>query len=135
MVFKWHAADYRGLPDEEAARAALRATSPEEYLVPYCSDYKDMSKPEMMQKFKDGPIVKLTVRPAGPPTMGAAMRWDGPGRALFETCSTRSCTDSSARSLSAGSGRGNGLKSYIFKERLSTLSAASRTTSESVGCP
>ena len=73
MVFKWHAADYKGLPDEEGARAALRAASPGEYLVPYGSDYKDMAKPEMMQKFKDGPIAKLTIRPAGPPTMGAAM--------------------------------------------------------------
>src|SRR5690349_13901261 len=66
MVFKWHASEYRGVPDEEATRAAMRAIAPGEYIIPHCADYKDMGKPEMQQKFRDGPVVKLFVRPAGP---------------------------------------------------------------------
>ena len=73
MVFKWHASEYKGVPDEEATRAAMRSIVPGEYIIPHCADYKDMAKPEMQQKFKDGPVVKLFVRPAGPPTMGGTM--------------------------------------------------------------
>ena len=72
MVFKWHAPEYKGVPDEEATRAAMRAIAPGEYVIPHC-DYKDMGKPEVVQKFKDGPVVKLFVRPAGAPAMGGTM--------------------------------------------------------------
>jgi hypothetical protein len=46
-------------------------------MIPYC-DYKDMSKPEMQQKFREGPIVKLFVRSSGVPGMGGTMAlWFG----------------------------------------------------------
>src|ERR1700675_4514741 len=73
MVFKWHAAEYKGVADEAAARAALRTTPPGEYIIPHCADYKDMGTPEMQQKFKEGPVAKVFIRPAGPPTMGPTM--------------------------------------------------------------
>ena len=72
MVFKWHNSDYRGLPNEEAARAALRAAGvpPGQYFMPYCPDMKDMAKPEMQQKYVEGPIAMVVLRPNGPPKMG-----------------------------------------------------------------
>ena len=73
MVFKWHAAEYKGLPDEAAARAAMRNAPPGEYIIPHCADYKDMATPEMQQKFKEGPVAKIFIRPAGAPTMGPTM--------------------------------------------------------------
>jgi hypothetical protein len=75
MVFKWHNADYRKLANEDDVRAAVRAGSPAagQYIVPYCADMKLMQTPEFQQKFKDGPIAFLFVRPNGPPTMGPAL--------------------------------------------------------------
>ena len=73
MVFKWHAAEYKGVPDEAATRAAMRNVAPGEYVIPWCADYKDMGTPEMLQKFKEGPVVKVIVRPSGAPGMGGTM--------------------------------------------------------------
>ena len=75
MVFKWHNADYRKLANEDDVRAVVRASSPApgQYVIPYCSDMKLMQTPEFQQKFKDGPVAFLTVRPSGPPTIGPAL--------------------------------------------------------------
>jgi hypothetical protein len=72
MVLKWHNKDYHGFSNEDAVRAALSAGSPApgEYMVPYCSDMKQMSSPEMMKKFQDGPIVYMAVRAGMVPSMG-----------------------------------------------------------------
>src|SRR5262249_31986237 len=72
MVFKWHNSEYRGFKNEDEVRAAVRANSPAPgmYVLPYCSDMKDLQKPEMQQKFKDGPIGFFYMRPSGVPTMG-----------------------------------------------------------------
>ena len=72
MVLKWHRADYRALPNEDEVRAALRssAKTPAQYMVPYCADPKDLKKPEMTQKFVDGPLALISVRKPGPPAMG-----------------------------------------------------------------
>jgi hypothetical protein len=72
MVFKWHNRDYRGFANEEAVRAAIRASNPGpgQYVVPYCQDMKDMAKPEVQQKYVDGPVgIMMLMRP-GKPTMG-----------------------------------------------------------------
>ena len=71
MVIKWHNSDYHKLPNEEEVRACLSATSkaPGMYFVPHMADMKEMAKPENVQKFVDGPIVLLTIRPPGPPKM------------------------------------------------------------------
>jgi Flp pilus assembly protein TadB len=70
MVIKWHAADFRGFANEEEVRTALRSASPGQYLVPYCSEWKDMQTPGMQQKYKDGPIGYLLLRQAGAQGMG-----------------------------------------------------------------
>jgi len=72
MVLKYHNRDYKGLPNEDAVRAALRAGNPEprQYIIPYCADMKDMESPEMQQKYLEGPVGVLHLRRPGPPTMG-----------------------------------------------------------------
>jgi hypothetical protein len=75
MVVKWHNSDYRKFSNEDAIRAAIRAgnAEPGQYTVPHCADMKDMAKPEMQQKFVEGPIAWITLRPSGPPKMGGAL--------------------------------------------------------------
>jgi hypothetical protein len=72
MVLKYHKADYKGLPDEESARAALGKTDPAPgiYLIPYCPDMKQMKEPAMREKFEKGPVAFLTIRAKGFPGMG-----------------------------------------------------------------
>jgi hypothetical protein len=75
MVFKWHNSEYRKLSNEDAVRSAMRAGSPApgQYVIPHCADMKAMGTPEMQQKFIEGPIAFVTVRPLGPPKMGGAL--------------------------------------------------------------
>jgi hypothetical protein len=71
MFIKWHAADYRGLPNEDAVRDVLRKASlrPGSYFFPYCQ-MKEMAAPEMVKKFVEGPVGYVVIRPSGPPSMG-----------------------------------------------------------------
>jgi hypothetical protein len=75
MVIKYHNTDYRQLPNEDAVRAAFRgsAAAPGQYIVPYCKDMKEMQTPEMQQKYAEGPVAVVRLRPPGPPTMGPAL--------------------------------------------------------------
>lgn len=69
MVLPYHRSDYKQLPNEEAARAALKGVPPGSYIIPYCThDKKQMeaAKP----KFLEGPVAGLTVRPTGEINMG-----------------------------------------------------------------
>jgi hypothetical protein len=72
MVLKYHNKDFTRLPNEDAVRAAIRAGNPPpmQYIIPYCSDMKDMEKPEMKQKYTEGPVAVITVLPTGIPNMG-----------------------------------------------------------------
>jgi len=72
MVFKWHNPDYRGFPNEDAVRTAIRAGNPApgQYMIPYCLDPKEMAKPEVIQKYTEGPAGFLLLRAPGPPSMG-----------------------------------------------------------------
>ncbi len=72
MVLKYHRSDYRGLPDEAAGLEALRRQklTPGVYVLPYCSNPKDMKSPEVIAKYNQGPVAYLTVMPSGPPAMG-----------------------------------------------------------------
>ena len=69
MVLKYHASDYTPLPNEEAGRAALRGVAPGQYMIPHAGDMKELEKPEIKQKFLDGPIAVLNIKRPGPPTM------------------------------------------------------------------
>ncbi|WP_257306179.1 hypothetical protein [Geothrix campi] len=75
MVLKWHNSDYRALPNEDEVRAAIRKGSPTpgQYVIPYCGDMKEMGKPEVQQKYTDGPVGFLMLGPNGTPNMGKAL--------------------------------------------------------------
>ena len=75
MVFKWHNPDYRKLANEDEVRAAIRSSSPApgQYMIPHCIDPKEMQKAEVQQKYKDGPVGFLMLRPAGAPSMGTPL--------------------------------------------------------------
>ena len=70
----WHRADWREIPNEDAARAALGPMNipPGDYMLPHCSPGA-MRSPEFQQKFAAGPVMMLTVRPNGPPSMARPM--------------------------------------------------------------
>jgi hypothetical protein len=72
MVLKYHNSDYRRLPNEDAVRAAIRAGNPPpgQYMIPYCTNMKDMEKPEVKQKYIEGPIGFLNLMRPGLPKMG-----------------------------------------------------------------
>ena len=72
MVLPYHKSDYRKLPDEDKLIDALRGagvTPGPAYHFPH-STHKEMKSPEVVEKFKRGPIGLLTVIPSGPPAMG-----------------------------------------------------------------
>src|SRR5438445_9785280 len=60
MVLQWHKPFYKGFANEADVRAALgkSMSAPGIYIVPFCNDMKQMSTPEMMAKFTEGPIAK-----------------------------------------------------------------------------
>lgn len=80
MVLKWHQSDYRGLAQEEGVRAALQASAPTpgQYVVPHCTDLKDLERPEVRQRYLEGPVALVVVSPNGLPAMGTALaKWAG----------------------------------------------------------
>jgi hypothetical protein len=72
MVIKWHASDYKTLPNEDAVRAAIRAGNPApgRYVFPFCKEMKDMGSEAMKQKYQEGPVGHVTLLPNGMPNMG-----------------------------------------------------------------
>jgi hypothetical protein len=72
MALKYHASDYRKLPNEDAVRAAIRSGSPSpgQYVTPWMKDMKEMEKPEVKQMFAEGPQAVLYLKKPGPVTMG-----------------------------------------------------------------
>lgn len=78
MVLKWHSPDYRKLPNEDEARAAIRkgAPGPGQYILPHCKDSKEMASPEMARKYEEGPIAVLYLKKAGKISLGPfLMKW------------------------------------------------------------
>ena len=72
MVFKWHNSDYRKLANEDEVRAAVRSGNPTpgQYMFPHCIDPKEMKKPEVLQKLREGPNGMLMLMRPGEPNMG-----------------------------------------------------------------
>ena len=70
MLLKYHNSDYGKLPDEDKVLAAMRSANPQPglYVLPYCT-HQDMKSPAMVEKFKQGPVGFLTLRPNGPPAI------------------------------------------------------------------
>jgi len=67
MALRFHRHDYRPLPDEEAARAALgkQNLAPGQYAIPCPGDMKQMREPDTIRKYQEGPVAFLTVLPPG----------------------------------------------------------------------
>lgn len=69
--FSWHKSDFKGLPDEEAARAGLGASlAPGQYNIPHAASQADYKSPEIEAKANEGPVALITVMPRGMPGMG-----------------------------------------------------------------
>lgn len=71
MLLKYHKADYKRLPNEDAVRDVLgkAAPSPGLYYTPYCVDMKDMQDPAVLEKYAKGPVALITVLPTGMPKL------------------------------------------------------------------
>jgi hypothetical protein len=72
MVFKYHNSEYHPLPEEGAILGAMRSAKvgPGFYSFPYAGTMKEMGSPEMMEKYTEGPVGTVNIRPSGPPAMG-----------------------------------------------------------------
>jgi len=75
MVLQIHKGDYQKLPNEEAVLGAMRESRlpPGQYIFPCPTSMKDMGSPEMLAKFREGPVGTLIVRPTGLPSMGRSL--------------------------------------------------------------
>lgn len=71
MVLKYHKADYKPLPNEDAVRESLGrgALAPGLYITPHCPDMKQMNEPAVRAKYEKGPVAILTVLPNGMPML------------------------------------------------------------------
>ena len=75
MVLPYHRSDWRKLPNEEATMEALRRLNipPGDYLAPRPASAQAMKDPDFLARMKAGPVVVMTVRPGGPPSMGRSL--------------------------------------------------------------
>lgn len=75
MALPLHRGDCRKLSGEDAMLDAMRkqALTPGEYMFPCPASMKDMSSPEMLEKYRSGPVGTLLVRPNGPPAIGKSL--------------------------------------------------------------
>lgn len=75
MTFKYHNAEYRQLPGEEAVLESMRSgkIAPGFYAFPYAGTMKEMGTPEMLEKYSRGPVGTANINPSGPPAMGKAL--------------------------------------------------------------
>lgn len=75
MLLPHHRSDYKGLPNEEAARAVLgeQKLTPGQYNIPHLAARDELQQPEGQRKFDEGPVGFLTVLPNGVPPMGKSM--------------------------------------------------------------
>lgn len=71
LVLKYHRNDYKKLPNEPRVLDALRKENipPGDYVFPHCASSKEMGAPEMVDKYKKGPVGMVTVFPNHPPAM------------------------------------------------------------------
>jgi hypothetical protein len=72
MLLPYHKSDFKGLPDEEAARNALKPQDikPGQYNIPNVKSHSECKNPDVIKKFEEGPVGYLTILPKGMPSMG-----------------------------------------------------------------
>ena len=73
MVLPIHKSDFKKLPDEDNAIGGLAGVPPGDYVFPCPGSMKEMGSPEMLERYKKGPVGFLHVLPATPPQMGKAL--------------------------------------------------------------
>jgi hypothetical protein len=80
MVLGYHKSDYKKLPNESEVLKGLRDAKlePGSYHFPYCTSPKDMATPEMLERYKSGPVGFVTLFPNEAPAMGKYLgQWFG----------------------------------------------------------
>lgn len=70
MVLPHHKKEFKAVPNEEGARAALANLSPGQYNIPHMEKRSDADTPEGKKKFEEGPNILMNVLPRGVPKMG-----------------------------------------------------------------
>jgi hypothetical protein len=72
MALPFHRGDWRRLSNEDGVMDALRRfnIAPGDYLAPRPASRQGMKDPEFVAKMNAGPVLIMTVRPGGPPSMG-----------------------------------------------------------------
>jgi len=75
MVIPIHKGDFKKLPSEDKLLAAMREAGVGRgaYMFPCPDCMKDMGSPEMLEKYKNGPVGSMIVIPNGPPAMGKSL--------------------------------------------------------------
>jgi hypothetical protein len=71
VALKYHNSDFHKFGNEDEVRAAIRKANPAPgmYMLPHCSE-GGKQDPAVQQKFVEGPIGLVMLRPAGPIQMG-----------------------------------------------------------------
>ena len=75
MALQFHKGDYRKFPGEAKVLGEMRTegVGPGEYMFPFPGSMKEMGSPEMVDKYKKGPVGFLTVIPNGAPAIGKSL--------------------------------------------------------------
>lgn len=75
MAPLWHRNDYPPVPNQDAARAAIRALGipPGDYMMPRTFDAAEMKSQEFQAKMVEGPQLIMTVMPNQPWQMGRTL--------------------------------------------------------------
>lgn len=75
MVLPIHQSDFKKLPGEDKVLEAMRNAGVGQgaYMFPCPGSMKDMGSPEMIEKYKRGPVGSMIVNPNGPPAMGKSL--------------------------------------------------------------
>lgn len=71
MVMTYHRSDFDPLPGESKITEAMRAegVSPGDYVFPHAPSLAATGTPEMLAKYKQGPVGVVTVQPNGSPNL------------------------------------------------------------------
>ena len=70
MLLPYHRADYRQLPEEDKVLPSLRSAGLERglYIFPHAT-HQNMKSPEIVEKYKQGPVGMMILFPNGPVVM------------------------------------------------------------------
>ncbi len=69
-VIQYHNSDWQKLPDEDAARAALKGVPVGQYALPHAADNAAKADEAWQAKYREGPVAMLTIVPHGDLSMG-----------------------------------------------------------------